>query len=105
MQRLEVSGAVRPIYGSLGVKRLKTNLSNTPHHITSPSKWLSFELRKTGCSLNKIHSVAFLYLCHVKIQICFIPREDTIIYVQGSLQYDVLFIIKPFLHRNKITQE
>jgi len=23
MQRLEVSGAVRPIYGSLGVKRLK----------------------------------------------------------------------------------
>jgi len=25
MQRLEVSGAVRPIYGSLGVKRLKRN--------------------------------------------------------------------------------
>jgi len=24
MQRLEVSGAVRPIYGSLGVKRLNT---------------------------------------------------------------------------------
>ena len=24
MQRLEVCGAVRPIYGSLGVKRLKT---------------------------------------------------------------------------------
>ena len=24
MQRFEVSGAVRPIYGSLGVKRLKT---------------------------------------------------------------------------------
>ena len=24
MQRLEVSGAVEPIYGSLGVKRLKT---------------------------------------------------------------------------------
>ena len=27
MQRLEVSGAVRPIYGSLGFKRLKKNLS------------------------------------------------------------------------------
>ena len=26
MQRLEVSGAVRPIYGSLGVKRLKKYL-------------------------------------------------------------------------------
>jgi len=24
MQRLEVSGAIRPMYGSLGVKRLKT---------------------------------------------------------------------------------
>ena len=27
MQRLEVSGAVRPIYWSLGVKRLKCTLS------------------------------------------------------------------------------
>ena len=26
MQRLEVSGVVRPIYGSLGVKRLSTEL-------------------------------------------------------------------------------
>ena len=26
MQRLEVSGAVRPIYGSLGFKRLKSTL-------------------------------------------------------------------------------
>ena len=26
MQRLEVSGAVRPIYGSLGVKRLRMNV-------------------------------------------------------------------------------
>ena len=29
MQRLEVSGAVRPIYGSLGVKRLIEILTNT----------------------------------------------------------------------------
>jgi len=27
MQRLEVSGEVRPIYGSLGVKRLRTKRS------------------------------------------------------------------------------
>jgi len=26
MKRLEVSGAVRPIYGSLGVKRLKSQM-------------------------------------------------------------------------------
>ena len=31
MQRLEVSGAVRPIYGSLGVKRLNTELSPICH--------------------------------------------------------------------------
>jgi hypothetical protein len=29
MQRLEVSGAVRPIYGSLGVKRLNRNMGDT----------------------------------------------------------------------------
>ena len=29
MQRLEVSGAVRPIYGSLGVERLNNRLHNT----------------------------------------------------------------------------
>jgi len=29
MQRLEVRGAVRPIYGSLGVKRLITKISAT----------------------------------------------------------------------------
>jgi len=28
MQRLEVSGAVRPIYGSLGVRRLNNILTN-----------------------------------------------------------------------------
>ena len=30
MQRLEISGAVRPIYGSLGVKRLKYNMAHAP---------------------------------------------------------------------------
>ena len=30
MQRLEVSGAVRPIYGSLGVKRLTHKLQSPP---------------------------------------------------------------------------
>jgi len=29
MQRLEISGAVRPIYGSLGVKRLRTTDDDT----------------------------------------------------------------------------
>ena len=31
MQRLEVSGAVRPIYGSLGFKRLKCFWLDTTH--------------------------------------------------------------------------
>ena len=35
MQRLEVSGAVRPIYGSLGVKRLTTvYFVNQPLHVS-----------------------------------------------------------------------
>ena len=36
MQRLEVSGAVRPIYGSLGVKRL----TNVMHKIFFYNKFL-----------------------------------------------------------------
>jgi len=32
MQRLEVSGAVRPIYGSLGVKRLKEEIRLLTRH-------------------------------------------------------------------------
>ena len=42
MERLEVSGAVRPIYGSLGVKRLIVYLG----HIRFLSKWvkIQFEL-------------------------------------------------------------
>jgi len=38
MQRLEVSGAVRPLYGSLGVKRLaqrRHNVVDNPLHLTS----------------------------------------------------------------------
>ena len=34
MQRLEVSGAVRPIYGSLGVKRLTASLGNAKHGLS-----------------------------------------------------------------------
>ena len=34
MQRLEVSGAVRPIYESLGVKRLIVNVLQAPCDLT-----------------------------------------------------------------------
>ena len=33
MQRLEVSGVVRPLYGSLGVKRLKVKVKNIIFYI------------------------------------------------------------------------
>ena len=45
MQRLEVSGAVRPIYGSLGVKRLIF----IPHKLYSKNKKLT---------------IIFNYVCH-----------------------------------------
>ena len=41
MQRLEVSGAVRPIYGSLGVKRLILNYDALNHELKTPANTYS----------------------------------------------------------------
>jgi len=49
MQRLEVSGAVRPIYGSLGVKRLNRPLLWFQR--TQPASPLSANLHKRLTSL------------------------------------------------------
>ena len=38
MQRLEVSGAVRPIYGSLGVKRLNRRENDSNIEYRMPTK-------------------------------------------------------------------
>ena len=65
MQRLEVSGAVRPLYGSLGVKGLKTAAGVVPgRHLRSFWKFWSREVKID--SLN--YSVVFtnywrLHLC------------------------------------------
>ena len=57
MERLEVSGAVRPIYGSLGVKRLSTSSGGmistgqfrTAHSRTCPSATVFFtNLTRSG---------------------------------------------------------
>jgi len=42
MQRLEVSGAVRPIYGSLGVKRLTTVLDGGEKSAALPDRFYSY---------------------------------------------------------------
>ena len=42
MQRLEVSGAVRPIYGSLGVKRLKHHKHLNSRH---PMEFTGYDLQ------------------------------------------------------------
>ena len=42
MQRLEVSGAVRPTYGSLGVKRLTKHLKRLKFQDTQEWKLVSF---------------------------------------------------------------
>ena len=62
MQRLEVSGAVRPIYGSLGVRRLiimildqTRGLSRPLHRVTSlggPSRAVYIFIRHTYQSAN-----------------------------------------------------
>ena len=48
MQNLEVSGAVRPIYGSLGVKRL------TRGHLFKPHIFASFAKHKGNFAFNNI---------------------------------------------------
>ena len=55
MQRLEVSGAVRPIYGSLGVKRLSNFWSKMDSTI-------SYEV-----SLNPKSSKPFISFCNSQI--------------------------------------
>jgi len=45
MQRLEVSGAVRPVYGSLGIERLKHGSKN---HISELRKVQKQRVRKTA---------------------------------------------------------
>ena len=39
MQRFEINGAVRPIYGSLGVKRLKFNVGTGGIHQLPQTTW------------------------------------------------------------------
>jgi len=46
MQRLEISGAVRPIYGSLGVKRLRHKTGYWDTHVLSSSSNFSFRTRR-----------------------------------------------------------
>ena len=42
MQRLEVSRAVRPIYGSLGVKRLRTSVIEKQQHACTTQNNLGY---------------------------------------------------------------
>jgi hypothetical protein len=78
-----------PSLTTSNIKQRQINLSNSPYHITSPL----------------CHSSIVPLPLPRNILINFIRREDAIIYIQGSLQYDVLLISKPFLHRNKITED
>jgi len=52
MQRLEVSGAVRPIYGLLGVKRLR----NQERNLTPPLQILLLQ----QCFITKVCSQCYL---------------------------------------------
>ena len=59
MQRLEVSGAVRPIYGSLGVKRLITKILVTRVAYLLPTG-MSTVLRS---SLSELDPNTFIHTC------------------------------------------
>ena len=51
MQRLEVSGAVRPIYGSLGVKRLSSTCFG--HHYAHHEELTTIALVTTSATYHK----------------------------------------------------
>ena len=84
MQRLEVSGAVRPVYGSLGVKRL-TRLATVilpqrkvPHK-TRRSKTRYQDTRYTQCTVRSVQ-------CAVRSVQCasFIDTDNQIVYSHCS---------------------
>ena len=59
MQRLEVSGAVRPIYGSLGVERLTVMHSAfCPHNVFVCSVWISEQT--AIISLHSVNCLVFV---------------------------------------------
>ena len=55
MQRLEVSGAVRPIYGSLGVKRLTEDECMKSEDITKSNTLLNSRNSKKEKFLQRSH--------------------------------------------------
>ena len=79
MQRLEVSGAVRPIYGSLGVKRLRKGVFKCKFSIhkltilhTGPAYecsltlrvcYLVCDLQQRQCCVCRRHSVSQIHYC------------------------------------------
>jgi len=60
MQRLEVSGAIRPIYGSLGVKRLICFRYQPNDGPIGQNMWLSASL---FCKVVFWWSIYYSYLC------------------------------------------
>ena len=59
MQRLEVNGAVRPIYGSLGVKRL-TQKSHGQLTFTTLTVKLSDKIHLNICKTNQLDAHFFI---------------------------------------------
>ena len=88
MQRLEVSGAVRPIYGSLGVKRLITFCTSSPSYPVRPLYHVSHFWFTPGsiakkvillcchhCHLKFVYILLCCHHCHLKFVYIFFHRH------------------------------
>ena len=70
MQRLEVSGAVRPIYGSLGVKRLKFQFVPRSKHYVSVIQTSQLMLyREIIAVCSKCHTKHINTLCGQNVEL------------------------------------
>ena len=68
MQRLEVSGAVRPIYGSLGVKRLKVKCVKTIRlHTLSTAPHTDRQCVSAVCRKEMTKLQAFTHKCKIQL--------------------------------------
>jgi len=85
MQRLEVSGAVRPLYGSLGIKGLRTIEDSNDIHVkkikTTPVRGKKFKKKKFNNCVKNVSALELLFRgVKIKRQVTAIKSYTSVFY-------------------------